>query len=99
MSTYISSLAAENGMCGIITRRAGYAAARMRARAAQIKRINWRFVLRPLGQRTHKKHLLKRNVTVEDIAFRNAKGLFQVRWREHTPRNNRAGNIWRELAD
>ena len=65
-------------MSGIVTRRAGYAAAWMRAGATQVQAIDGRPVLRPAGQGAHEKQLSHVDVTMKDVAFGNAERILEI---------------------
>src|SRR5271168_2889626 len=86
-------------MRGVVSRRAGDAAAWMRARAAKIKSGDGRAVLRPPGNRTHEKKLLERKIAVKNISFGEAVGAFQIERSEHLPRDDGLWEVRRVLRD
>src|SRR5579863_1763727 len=73
----------------IVPGRSGHASAGMNSRSAEIKPCNRRAVLRPPRNRTHKEELLQAKVAVEDIAFGQPIGAFEIERRQHLPRDDR----------
>src|SRR5438445_12243526 len=69
----------------VVSGGASDSAAGMRARPAKVKSGNWSAVLRPSCYRTHKEQLLKAKVAVENVAFSQPVGAFEIEWCQHLP--------------
>ncbi len=97
---HLAALAvAQHLMRGVVSRRAGHAAAGMRARAAKIKSCDGRAILRPTGDRAHEKKLLERKIAVKNISFRQAVSAFQVQRSKYLPCDDRPRHVGCVLAD
>lgn len=63
----------------IPTRRATDPTPAVDSAAAEIEVINRRFVVRPARDRAHKEELIEHKLTVVEVAFGQAIGLFEVK--------------------
>src|SRR5215470_16059145 len=64
----------------VVSRRSGYTSPWMGARTTQVQSFNRRAVLRPAGDGTQEKQLLKTQISVKNISFGQAVGSLQVQW-------------------
>jgi hypothetical protein len=60
----------------------------MRASAAEIQTGDWCSILRPTGDRAHKKKLFQGKVAVKNISFGKAVGAFQIEWSQDLARDD-----------
>src|SRR5919108_577229 len=75
-------------------RRSHDAAARMCGRAAQIKVLDRRSILRPARYGTQEEKLLQRKLALKNIALAQPELAFQIEWCEHLPPNDDVFDVW-----
>src|SRR5437764_2619300 len=75
------------------------AAAGVRGRAAHIKVLHRRAVLRPSRDRTQEEQLLERELALEDVSFGQSELAFQVERRDHLASTDDALDVGRVFGD
>src|SRR3954469_3435549 len=83
----------------IMPGRSGHAAARMRARAAQIESFEWHPVVRRPDHRPRAEQLVEAHLAVEDIAADQAEAPLEVQRRMDLPAQHRLGEARRVTVD
>src|SRR5262245_53652909 len=83
----------------VVARRAGDAAPRMCAGAAEVEPVHRRAVARPARDRAHEEELVQHQVAVEDVPLGEPGGALQVERSEHVPGLDRARDVRRVTAD
>ena len=79
----------------IVARRAGDAAARMRARAAHVEAGDRRAVIGMAEHRAGRKNLVERQRAMKDVAAEKAEGAFEIERRKHLPPEHRGLEVRR----
>src|SRR5262245_13106192 len=85
----------EHLVRGVVARGPRHAAARMRARAAEIEVAHGSAVARPARNRTHEEELLEHQVAVEDVPLGEAVGALEIEGGEHLPGLDRGRDVRR----
>src|SRR5687767_13396296 len=71
----------------------------MRGRAAHVKVLDWRTILRPTGSGAQGEKLLQSQLTLEDVSFRQPKFAFEIERRYDLPVQNDVFNVRGVLCD
>src|SRR5258706_11481426 len=80
----------------VVSRHTGHSAAGMRARAAHVEALERPAVVAMSEHRPGGEKLIERELTVKDVATRQAKLAFQIQWGKRAPRDNacaKAGSV------
>src|SRR5512142_1541395 len=85
----IASQIANDFARGVVSRHAGHAAARMRARAAQVKALQRHAVIAVPEDGPRAEELVERELAVEDVAAHETEVALEVQGRENPSRQYR----------
>src|SRR3954449_8256112 len=77
------ALVVEDALGGVVPAGGHHAAARVRARAAQVETLDGRRVLGERRRRPHERHLVEPLLALEDVAAEQAEDPLEVRRGEH----------------
>src|SRR5262245_7415177 len=71
----------------------------MRSRAAQVEIADWRTVLTPSQQRTHRQQLIEGELTMKDVSARQPVALLEILGCDHVLRDNLRAKPWGVTLD
>src|SRR5262245_19076926 len=99
VATAVVAARAQDLAGGVAAAGSHHAAARVRARAAQVEAFDRRAVARPAGNRSQEEDLVRRDLAVEDVPAGEPEALLEVEGREHLAVHDRAAEVRRVLRD